>query len=642
MPVLVANLDRIWQRRWVRAFVALLCFAALTLVTYLIAHPRMFSGFANYDDEGYMLIALKSFLNHGHLYDDVFTQYGPFYYEFWGGFFEIFGLSVNHDGGRTAAIFAWVAAALLFGVATWRMTRSIFLGLATQMLVFGAIITVANEPMHPGGTICLLLGVIVALSTAVRRRASPLAMALLGGAVMALILVKINVGAFAFISLAFACVVSYPELARRRWLRPVVETLFVLVPVLLMTSKFGEAWARHYAVHVSIAALAVVAALRARQVRSRSSEELWWLLGGLVAVGVTVCLAILAAGSSPGGLIEGVIRQPLRQTDAFSIPFMLSNRLYLFDLVGLAGALSYWYFARGRNGTTSPAFVSCASVLSIIAGLEMALSVVGRTALFDSTSFPGYQLAFLAFAWIALLPLAGEEDEDASFARLLLPMLAVLQALHAFPVAGSQMQWSAFLLVPVGALCVANGVRGIGRVLVGERERRTVAVLGLVAGAVAFLVLVNVQLRQPLKEYRANYDALTSLGLPGAEDVRLSPEEVALYQEVSAAIDENCRSVVMLPGMNSFYFWTEEEPPTGFNATGWTTLFDEEHQREVIEGTDSIKGLCELRNETLAANWSAGTIPDNLLVRYLHQGFRPVARIGEYELLRREGVAKPS
>lgn len=641
MPALVANLDRIWQRQWVRVALALLCFAAVTLVTYLIAHPRMFSGFANYDDEGYMLIALKSFLQHGHLYDDVFTQYGPFYYEFWGGFFEIFGLSVNHDGGRTAAIFAWVTAALLFGVATWRMTRSLLLGLATQMLVFGAIITVANEPMHPGGTICLLLGVIVALSTAVRRRPAPLAMALLGGAVMALILVKINVGAFAFISLAFACVVSYPGLARRRWLRPAVEALFVLVPVLLMTSKFGEAWARHYAVHVAIAAFAVVVALRARQVRSRPGEELWWLLGGLVVLGVTVCLAILAAGTSPGGLIEGVIRQPLRQTDAFSIPFQMANRLYLFDLAGLAGALSYWYFARGRSGASSPALVSLASVLSIGIGLAMALSTIGKTALFDPLAFPGYQLSFLAFAWIALVPLAGRDDEDSSFARLLLPLLAVLQALHAFPVAGSQMQWSAFLLIPVGALCVASGVRGLGRALAG-RERRAVAALGLLAGAVAFLVIVNIQLRQPLDEFRANYDALPSLGLPGAEDVHLAPEEVALYHEVSAAIDRNCRSVVMLPGMNSFYFWTEEEPPTGFNATGWTTLFDEGHQREVIEGTDSIKGLCELRNEPLAANWSAGTIPDNLLVRYLHQGFRPIAKIGDYELLRREGAAEPS
>lgn len=641
MPALVANLDRIWQRRWVRVALALACFAAVTLVTYLIAHPRMYSGFANYDDEGYMLIALKSFLQHGHLYDDVFTQYGPFYYEFWGGFFEVFGIPVNHDGGRAAAIFAWVAAALLFGLATWRMTRSILLGLLTQMLVFGGIITVVNEPMHPGGTICLLLGTIVVLSTFVRARTSPMAMALVGAAVAALILVKINVGAFALISLALACAVSYPELGRRRWLRPALEVLFVAVPVLLMTSKLGEAWARHYAVHVAVAAFAIVVALRAREVPRRRGEELWWLLGGLVVLAATVCAAIVAAGTSPGGLVEGVIQQPLRQSDAFSIPIGLANRMYLFDLLGVVGAISFWYFARDRARPSSPAFASLASVLSIAVGVEMALSTVGKTALFDLTSYAGYQFTFLAFAWVALLPLA-PEDEETAFPRLLLPLLAVLQALHAFPVAGSQIAWSSFMLIPVGALCVANGVRGLGRVLVGERERRAVAAVGLAAAAIAFAVIVNLQLRQPLREFRAGYDAGTSVGLPGAEDVHVSPEDAALYQQVSAAIDANCRTFLMLPGMNSFYFWTEEEPPTGFNATGWTTLFDEAHQREVIEQTRGIKGLCELRNEPIADGWSAGTIPDTPLVRYLHHGFRPIARIGEYELLRREGTASSS
>jgi hypothetical protein len=604
----------------------------------LMAHPRMFTGFASYDDEGYMLIALKGFLHHGHLYDDVFTQYGPFYYEFWGAFFEIFGIPVNHDGGRTAALVAWVAASLLFGLATWRMTRSLMLGLVTQMLVFGAIITVVNEPMHPGGTICLLLGVIVAFASLVRARPSPMTMALLGGAVMALILVKINVGAFALISLALICVAAYPELVRRRWLRPLVEVLFVAVPLLLMTSKFGEAWARHYAVHVSVAALAVVAALRARQVPSRSGEEFRWLLGGLAVVAVVVCLAIIAAGTSPGGLIEGVIQQPLRQSDAFSLALGLANRTFFFDLLGLTGAISYWYFAR-RPGASSPAFLSLASVLSIAIGLEMALSTIGKTALFDLTTFPGYQLAFLPFAWVALIPLTAAEDEETSFPRLFVPALAVLQALHAFPVAGSQVAWSAFLLIPVGAICVANGVRGLNGVLVGERERRTVAAIGAVAAVIALVVIVNLQLRLPLKEYRAAYNDSVSLGLPGAEDVRISPEEAAMYQEVTAAIDENCRSLVMLPGMNSFYFWSQEEPPTGFNATGWTTLFDEAHQRRVVAETRSIRGLCELRNEGLAAGWSGGTIPNNALVRYMHRGFRPITTIGAYELLRREGVA---
>lgn len=616
-----------------------LAFAAVTVVTVLIAKPRMYSGFAVYDDEGYMLIALRSFLEHGHLYDDVFSQYGPFYYEFWGGFFELFGLSVDHDGGRAAAIFAWVAASLLFGLSIWRMTRSILLGLATQMLVFGAIITVVNEPMHPGGTICLLLGAIVALSCLARARTSPLGMAFLGGGVMALILVKINVGAFALVALALACAVSYPRLARWRWLRPAVELLFVATPLLLMTSKFGEAWARHYAVHVALAALAVVIVLRARAVRPRESEELWWLGGGLVVMGAVVSLAIVGAGTSPGGLVEGVISQPLRQSDAFNIPLGLANRTYLFDLLGLVGAGAFWYLARGRGrgAGSSPALVSLAAVLSILIGLEMALSTIGKTVLFDLTSFTGYQFAFLPFAWVALIPLPGDEDGETAFARLLLPPLAVLQALHAFPVAGSQVAWSSFLLIPVGALCVANGARGLARVLTGARERRAIGAIALVGAAVTMLVLVNIQLRQPLDAYRAGYDAGTSLGLPGAEDVHVSPEEADLYRQVSRAIDADCRSVLMLPGMNSFYFWTGQEPPTGYNATGWTTLFDDAHQQRVIDETRSVRGLCLLENEPLAAGWSGGVIPDGPLVEYLHQGFRPVTTIENYRLLRREG-----
>jgi len=608
------------------------------MVTVLIGHPRMFSGFMSYDDEGYMLIALKSFLHHGHLYNDVFTQYGPFYYEFWGGFFEVFGIPVNHDGGRTAALVAWIMASLLFGLAAWRMTRSLLLGLVTQILVFGAISTVTNEPMHPGGIICLLLGTIVAISCLVRARPSPLAMAFVGGATMALILVKVNVGVFALISLALVCATSYPELARRRWLRPVVEVLFVAVPLLLMTSKFGEAWARHYAIHVSAAAFAVVAALRARAVPSRSGEELYWLLGGLVVVAVTVCAALIAAGTTPGGLIEGVIQQPLRQSDAFSLALGLAKRTYLFDLLGVAGAMSFWYFVSRQADAPGPVFLSLVSVGSIVIGLEMALSTIGMTALFEPMAFSGYQFAFLAFAWIALIPLGRDEDRETSFSRLLLPPLAVLQALHAFPVAGSQVPWSTFLLIPVGALCVANGVRGIAEILTEERERRVIGALAAAVAAVMMVVLVNTQLRQPLNAADAAYDERESLALPGASDVRLLPEEAGLYRQVTKAINTNCNALLMLPGMNSFYLWSEIEPPTGYNATAWSKLFDEAHQEHVIGQTNSVKRLCLLENKTLARVWTLGEAPKGPLVSYLHRGFRPLATFGDYRLLRREGA----
>ncbi len=636
---LIANLQRAWRRRRVRLSVGAIAFAALTAATVLIAYLRTFSGFAIYDDEGYMLIALRSFLEHGHLYDDVFSQYGPAYYGFWGGFFELFGIPVDHDGGRAAVVFAWVTAGLLFGLSIWRITRSILLGLATQMLVFGAIITVANEPMHPGATICLLLGVIVALSSLLGDRSSRLPMALLGAAVMALILVKINVGAFALIAVALVCAGSYARLTRWRWVRPAVEVLFVAVPLLLMGSRLGDGWARHYAIHVAVAALAVVIALRARSSRQREAGELWWLLVGLAVAAAVTCLIVIATGTTPGGLVEGVISQPLRQSDAFTIPIVLTDRTYVFDLLGLAGAAGF-FMARRRGFGTDPASALLLALFSLAVGLGMALSIVDRTPFFDADSF--YQFAFLPFAWVALIPPLGEDGEDASFAYLLLPPLAVLQALHAFPVAGSQTAWSAFLLIPVGALCVANAVRGLNRVIAEDGQRRVARVIAVAAAIVMMLALVNVQLRHPFNTYRAGYDGTISLDLPGAEDVHVPAAEARTYRRVTRAINANCTSFLTLPGMNSFYIWTELEPPTGYNATAWMTLFDDAHQQRVIAETRSIRGLCLLENPGTIGFWTHGEEPKGPLVDYLREGFRPVTTISGYRLLRRQGAGPPS
>jgi len=619
-----------------RIALGLLAFALVTFATVLVAHPRMLTGIAAYDDEGYMLIALKSFINHGHLYDDVFTQYGPFFYEAWGGLFSLFGIPVDLESGRMATMVAWILTSLTLGLASWRMTRSIVLGLVVQMLVFAALSVAVNEPMHPGGIICLLLAAIVAISCVVRERVSVGAMALLGMAVAALVLVKINVGAFALAAVVLACAVSYPALSGRRWLRLAIEVGFVAIPVVLLGSKFGEEWGRNYAIHVTAAALAVVIALRSRDSGPRQAEELWWLGGGFLAAALAVLIGILGSGTSLGGLFEGMITQPLRQVDAFSIPLTQSNHIFPLDAIALGGAIAYWYAARGRPEPLALGPVT--SVFSILIGIEMGLALMGESLPFDSISLPAYQLALLGFAWVALIPAPGASPAT-SFARLLLPPLAVLQALHAYPVAGSQLFWASFLLVPVGALCVANGVRGISASISAGQERRAAVAFGVLAAVVLTGFVANKTLRIQLRENRDAYDAAIPLDLPGAGSIRAGQPEVELVRAISAGIDANCESFVMLPGMNSFYFWTEQEPPTGYNATGWPTLFDDEAERHVIDDTRSIEGLCLLRNLPLAEGWGEG-IPPGPLVRYLQRGFVSLGQDGDYELLRREAPAR--
>jgi hypothetical protein len=633
----VDEAGRLSRARGVRLSFGVLAFVALTVATYPIARYQIFTGFANYDDEGYMLISLKSFLDRGWRYDAI-NGYGPFYYEFWGGVFSIFGIPVNHDGGRLATMTVWVLSSLLFGLSTWRMTGSIVLGLATQLSVFAALVSLVAEPMHPGGIIVVLLSAIMAFSCFVRDHTSPLWMALLGGAVAALLLVKINVGTFTLAAVVLVCVVSYSTLARRRWLRPVAEVGFVALPLLLMSSKADEAWARHYALHVSAAALAVVIALRARSVGRRDSKELWWLGGGLlVVVGVTVALAILAAGTSPAGLIEGTITLPLRVPGDFSKPLALPSWTYVLDMLAVAAALGYWHVARNRGAPPCPTWTSLVAALSILIGLFTLFSVIGPLTLYA-------RMALVCFAWVALIQRPGKPDEGTQFARLLLPPLAVLQALHAFPVAGSQLFWATLPLIPVGALCIANGIRWIDFSLSSQSARRTSLAIGAITAAAVIVVVDGIQLKQGLDQVRTAYNDSMSLGLPGAEDVRVSPEQAANYQAIVAAIDENCESFVTLPRMDSFYIWTQRELPAGYPASSLTPALDDARQQRMIEAARSIDGLCLLENVTLARWWSAAgaVIPPGPMVRYLHQGFVPIAKFGDYQLLKRGEHGSPS
>ena len=636
-------LDQLWKDMRlpaVRAILAVAGFAAITVVTIATARYQMFTTYASYQDEGYMLVALKSFVNHGSLYDYVFTQYGPFYYEFWGGIFSLFDIPVVQSSGRDAVLLVWVLTSLAFGVAMLRITGSILLGLATQALVYPALSVFTNEPMHPGSLICLLLATILGLACLFRPRPSLWPAALLGATVAALVLVKVNVGVFALAAVLLSCVVVYPVLDGRRWPRLAVEAGVVLLPFVLMASELGEAWARLYAIHVAVAMLAIVIALRARSFEPRANQELLWLGGGFVAMAGVVCAAILATGTSVSGLIEGVVIQPLGQSDAFKIPFGIADRAYAFDLVALTSAAGYWFATRrgARPGTLWQALIGA---LSILIGVEMALSVIGKTFPADTLTLPGYQFSFLAFAWLALVPVPGE-DRATAFARLLLPSLAVLQALHAFPVAGSQVLWSTFLLIPVGALCVANGVRQLAALTDARDERWALAAIGGLIAVLLVGFIVDTALRVPLKTARTTYESRVALDLPGSGRIHLSPEEVDLFRSITAEIDRNCDSMLQLPGMGNFYIWAEQEPPTGYVATAWPTLFDDAHQEKVVEQTRSIRGLCLLRHNGLAESWSAGPVPDGPLVSYLEEGFEPLVNIDGYELLKRPGTGRPS
>ena len=619
--------------------------AVLTAVTFPIARYRIFMGFPRYDDEGYMLMSLKTFLDHAWHYSGI-DGYGPVYYELWGAVFTTFGIPVDHDHGRIATLVVWLLASLLIGLGTWRMTGGILLGMAAQLSAFEALFSLVAEPMHPGGLIVVVLAAIVVLSCFVGDSPSRIPVALLGGAVMALILVKINVGVFSMAAVAIAGVLSYPVLARHRWLRLLVEAGFVALPLVLMNAKLGEAWVRQYALHVCAAALAVVIALRARPVAPRDSRELWWLGGGFLAVGLIASLILMATGTSPSAIVDGVILRPLRFPGFYSTPLDPGRRwnyTAVLDLLALAGVLAYWYVVRKRAVGRSRAWAWPVSALSILVGVFMAFPVIVSITRFTQAatiSAPTEcRWALLAFAWVALIEPPGAVDARTRFARLLLPPLAVLQVLHAYPVAGSQVFWSRLLLIPVGALCIANGVRWIAFSRGGQGTRRANPKIRAVAVTAALVVVVSVHLNPALDALRAAYYRLVPLGLIGAQQVRVSPDDAATLQAVVAAINAHCRSFVMQPERNSFYLWTRQEPPAGYDSTGWAMTLDVARQQRAVEALRSIDGLCLLESvaESRARAAAESRRPAGPMERYLHHDFVTVAQSGDYQLLKREG-----
>ncbi len=128
----------------------------------------------------------------------------------------------------------------------------------------------------------------------------------------------------------------------------------------------------------------------------------------------------------------------------------------------------------------------------------------------------------------------GEPDNShGKFPRILLGATATLQTLCAYPVAGSHRYWATFLLIPVALVVIGDGVRILRQenpelqrlfLLIIRSPRRDIPRLaGVVAAITAFVFFVR------LPERMDQYGKNVSLGLHGAERIRLNGERVALY-----------------------------------------------------------------------------------------------------------------
>ena len=155
----------------------------------------MSTSFMIHDDEGYVLLSLKNFSEHGRLYDEVFSQYGPVPYLYYDRLHRLLDWPITNLFGRTLTLLHWVVASFAAGLIAWRLSGRYWTALFTLVAVFGLMWQMTSEPTHPGGLIALITaaGLTVAVEALWRGRTGVAAL-VLGLAGAALMLTKINVG----------------------------------------------------------------------------------------------------------------------------------------------------------------------------------------------------------------------------------------------------------------------------------------------------------------------------------------------------------------------------------------------------------------------------------------------------------------
>src|SRR5580658_7930751 len=73
-----------------------------------VAYFPMYSTFAEYDDAGYWLSALRSYHLHGGLYHSTYSECGPFYYEAWSLLYSVLHVAIDPDSARLITLVVWV------------------------------------------------------------------------------------------------------------------------------------------------------------------------------------------------------------------------------------------------------------------------------------------------------------------------------------------------------------------------------------------------------------------------------------------------------------------------------------------------------------------------------------------------------
>lgn len=601
-----------------RTFAWVAGFIATTAVCGWFAIYAMFTA-APGDDEGYMLIALQQFERHGALYTHVYSQYGPFYFQFWSSVFS--WLPVSVDNGRIITTLVWTLSALGFGVATAIITRHLLAGLVTQIIVARLLVTLGSESMHPAGLATLLLALITVAAAAIARGHRRFAIPALGVLVAALFCTQVNLGAFAIVALVFTASALGPGGISARYGRVAATALFVATPLLLVASHSSEAGVVNLAtvVAMSAAAIAVVTVRRENEgIVGRADVVRFSTAAGVTLLAVVA--AALLTGTAFADLVRGMVIDPISLSHDFVIPPDVSWVPVAWAALGLLAAVAVRVRHNRMPGSARP-WSDTTGAVRVAAGLF----VLFCTVLQGQFPAPMGRLSLMVALPLlfVVVPAERASEDNGLLVRVFVVALAVMEVLQVFPVAGAQISWATVLLVPAGMLCLSDGLAPLFATARTESAWRKAPIyVAMSVMAVGLLWLAN-DFVDNFSEAQHDYQANPPMTLPGTDLIHIARPVDALLSSLSNSIRTSCNGFITYPGMNEFYFLTRESPPTSVNTTDWMFLIPSSQQEQIVrrieeEGTARF---CVLDAPDWVDSWVISSptkrLPDRPLVRFI-------------------------
>jgi hypothetical protein len=623
------------------AAAAIALYAIVALAASVAAYFLIFTVFAPYDDEGTLLVTLKAFVHGDALYRDIWSVYGPLYYELFGGLFSLTGQEVTTDASRTIVIVIWVATSLMFGLAAQRLSGRLALGITGMIAAFSALTVLANEPMHPQGLCVLLLGAFALLAASGPTRRVGWSGAGCGVLLAALILTKVNLGLYAVAAVAVAAVVTVEPLHRRSWLRWLVIAAFLALPLFVLKADFRLSWVRELFLLEVLAAAAVLVASRPLWPGRGENDggTLRWVLFAAAGFGLAfaaIIVVVVLTGPTPTDVYNGVVRDATRIRDVLIGAFPLPPGAALDWAIGAvaAAALASWLRLAGGRGRPS----IWPGLLRAAAGLTILLVVAHVVPLGLNPSSASPVLVPMLLAWVVAIPPAGAaEPPYKRFLRVLLPLLAVAEVLQGYPVPGSQLGIAAVTFVPVGALCLGDALTDL-RAWSADRGApaarnlaATTAVLSVALPAMFALQVIVL----PGTTNAILYNDEPELALPGAQLMHVPASTAETYSELVDLLHRHrCSTFVGYPNFNSLYLWSGLEAPAPQIPNAWMYATTRSQQQRVVNELRASPRPCAIKNEELVGPYLKGLPPpDTPLVNYVLDDFRPAARVGGFEFL---------